>query len=196
MEMKKNEVKIKMGCILAVILQLHFPCFSQQHNQRPPNVILILTDDQGIGDIGCHGNPWIQTPNLDRFYKKSVRMTDFHVSPVCTPTRAAIMTGRYPITIGTWATYKGRDALPGNAITMADVFKANGYTTGIFGKWHLGDMERFYPTRHGFDRWMGIPYSNDMDWEVDGITSTNIFNPLQPRSVPPQALPCSPFQRM
>lgn len=148
---KKNEVNIKMGCILAVILQLHFPCFSQQHNQRPPNVILILTDDQGIGDIGCHGNPWIQTPNLDRFYKKSVRMTDFHVSPVCTPTRAAIMTGRYPITIGTWATYKGRDALPGNAITMADVFKANGYTTGIFGKWHLGDNYPVRPTDSGFD---------------------------------------------
>ncbi|MEC3908414.1 arylsulfatase [Tamlana sp. 2201CG12-4] len=119
--------------------------------QKLPNVILILTDDQGIGDLGCHGNPWLKTPHLDRFYKHAVRMTDFHVSSVCTPTRSAIMTGRYPINNGAWSTYKGRDALSGNAMTMADVFKANGYTTGIFGKWHLGDNYPVRPTDCGFD---------------------------------------------
>ena len=120
-----------------------------QHKQ--PNVILILTDDQGIGDMGCHGNPWIKTPNMDKFHSESVRMTDFHVSPLCTPTRAAIMTGRYPINNGTWATYKGRDALSRNAMTMADVFKTNGYQTALFGKWHLGDNYPTRPTDCGFD---------------------------------------------
>ena len=116
-----------------------------------PNVILILTDDQGIGDLGCHGNPWLKTPNLDAFYKEAVRMTDFHVSPLCTPTRAAIMTGQYPINNGAWATFKGRDALQSNAVTMADVFKQAGYRTGIFGKWHLGDNYPARPTDLGFD---------------------------------------------
>ena len=124
--------------------------FSLLHPQKqmdkdvPPNVILVMTDDQGIGDLGCHGNPWLKTPHLDRFYAEAVRMTDFHVSPVCTPTRSAIMTGRYPVNNGAWATYKGRDALAEGAITMADVFQQNGYRTGIFGKWHLGDN---YPSR-------------------------------------------------
>ncbi len=113
---------------LKSLLILIVIAFSQKINSqgnKKPNVILILTDDQGIGDIGCHGNPWIQTPNLDTFYKKSVRMTDFHVSPVCTPTRSAIMTGRYPINNGAWATYKGRDALSESNSTIADIFKAN-----------------------------------------------------------------------
>lgn len=118
---------------------------------KPPNVILVLTDDQGIGDLGCHGNPWLKTPHLDAFHKASVRMTDFHVSPLCTPTRAAIMTGRYPIRNGTWATYKGRDALAEGSQTLADVFKKNGYTTGLFGKWHLGDNYPVRPTDVGFD---------------------------------------------
>ena len=116
-----------------------------------PNVILVMTDDQGIGDLSCHGNPWLKTPHLDAFYRDAVRMTDFHVSPLCTPTRSAIMTGRYPINNGAWATYKGRDALSENARTMADVFRQNGYRTGIFGKWHLGDNYPVRPTDCGFD---------------------------------------------
>lgn len=119
--------------------------------REKPNVILIMTDDQGIGDLGRHGNPHLKTPNLDKFYDEAIRMTDFHVSPVCTPTRGAIMTGRYPINNGAWATFKGRDALSKGAPTMADVFKQNGYTTGIFGKWHLGDNYPVRPTDCGFD---------------------------------------------
>lgn len=116
-----------------------------------PNVILILTDDQGIGDLGAHGNPWLKTPNLDTFYQDSIRMTDFHVSPVCTPTRGALMTGRYPINNGAWATYKGRDALSEENLTLAEIFQKNGYTTGLFGKWHLGDNYPVRPTDCGFD---------------------------------------------
>lgn len=119
--------------------------------QKKPNVIIVLTDDQGIGDLGCHGNPWLKTPNIDAFYQKAVRMSDFHVSPLCAPTRGAIMTGRYPIDNGVWATYKGRDELTEGTPTMADMFKQNGYKTGMFGKWHLGDNYPSRPTDVGFD---------------------------------------------
>ncbi|MBT5902538.1 MAG: arylsulfatase [Opitutaceae bacterium] len=134
---------------LGLFLSLLSPLTSTAEDQ--PNVILILTDDQGIGDLGAHGNPWIQTPHLDTFYEDVVRLTDFHVSPVCTPTRGAIMTGRYPINNGAWATYKGRDALFGDSLTMAEVFQQNGYRTGLFGKWHLGDNYPVRPTDSGFD---------------------------------------------
>ncbi|NJB83520.1 arylsulfatase [Wenyingzhuangia aestuarii] len=119
--------------------------------QTKPNVILILTDDLGIGDLGCQGNPWLKTPEIDAFYEQAVRMTDFHVSPLCTPTRGAIMTGKYPINNGTWATFKGRDGLAENTITMANMFKNNGYKTALFGKWHLGDNYPSRPTDLGFD---------------------------------------------
>ncbi|TXF90223.1 arylsulfatase [Neolewinella aurantiaca] len=118
---------------------------------RPPNVIIVLTDDQGSGDLGCNGNPWLKTPNIDGFYERAVRMTDFHVSPLCTPSRAALMTGRYPINNGAWATFKGRDALSKGTTTLAEVFRDNGYRTGIFGKWHLGDNYPVRPTDCGFE---------------------------------------------
>ncbi len=162
---------------LKLLLTLIVIAFSQKINSQvntKPNVILILTDDQGIGDIGCHGNPWIQTPNLDTFYKKSVRMIDFHVSPVCTPTRSAIMTGRYPINNGAWATYKGRDALSESNSTIADIFKANGYTTGIFGKWHLGDNYPVRPTDSGFD--MAVHHKSGGVGELSDYWGNTYFN--------------------
>ncbi|WP_253764302.1 arylsulfatase [Flammeovirga sp. SJP92] len=127
------------------------PLIAFSQNEKQPNVILILTDDQGIGDLGCHGNPWLKTPNIDKFYEGAVRFTDFHVSPLCTPTRAAIMTGQYPIHNGAWATYKGRDALSKNTPTIAEVFQSAGYTTALFGKWHLGDNYPVRPSDKGFD---------------------------------------------
>ncbi|GGF36201.1 arylsulfatase [Echinicola rosea] len=135
--------------ILIILLSiLTYPVFGQE--DKRPNVILILTDDQGIGDLGCHGNPWLKTPHIDQFYAEAVRLTDFHVSPMCTPTRSSIMTGQYPIHNGTWATYKGRDMLPPNTQTMADIFQTNGYQTAMFGKWHLGDNYPSRPTDMGF----------------------------------------------
>ncbi len=119
---------------------------------KKPNVILILTDDQGYADVGSSGNPWIQTPHLDRFHEDSVRFTDFHVSPLCTPTRGALMTGHRPVRNGAWATCWGRSILKKDEITMADVFKANGYNTGMFGKWHLGDNSPYRPQDRGFDK--------------------------------------------
>ncbi|MFY0687438.1 MAG: sulfatase-like hydrolase/transferase [Cyclobacteriaceae bacterium] len=136
-----------LGIILAGLIAES--AFAQNINK--PNVILIMTDDQGIGDLGCHGNPWLKTPEIDAFYQESVRLTDFHVSPKCTPTRSALLTGRYPINNGTWATYKGRDALPEGSATMAQVFRENGYQTAMFGKWHLGDNYPSRPSDLGFE---------------------------------------------
>lgn len=116
-----------------------------------PNVILIMTDDQGYGDMSCHGNPYIKTPNLDRLHDEAIRFSDFHVDPTCSPTRAALMTGRYSSRTGVWLTYAGRHHLRRDETTMADVFSSNGYRTAIFGKWHLGDNYPFRPHDRGFD---------------------------------------------
>ena len=116
-----------------------------------PNVILVMTDDQGYGDLACTGNPWIKTPNIDHFYQDAVRYTDFHVQPLCTPTRGALMTGHRPIRNGAWATCWGRSILRSRETTMADVFKQSGYATGLFGKWHLGDNYPYRPFDRGFD---------------------------------------------
>ncbi|MBN1400464.1 MAG: arylsulfatase [Anaerolineae bacterium] len=115
-----------------------------------PNVILVMTDDQGYGDLGCTGNPWIQTPHIDAFHDVAFRLIDFHVSPLCTPTRGALMTGRRPVRNGAWATCWGRSILRRSETTMADIFAANGYATAMFGKWHLGDNYPYRPFDRGF----------------------------------------------
>ncbi|MGB2821551.1 MAG: arylsulfatase, partial [Phycisphaerae bacterium] len=115
-----------------------------------PNVVLVITDDQGYGDLGCHGNEVIRTPNIDRLHGESVRLTNFHVGPTCAPTRAGLMTGRYCNCTGVWHTIAGRSLIRRDEVTMADVFAAGGYRTGIFGKWHLGDNYPFRPQDRGF----------------------------------------------
>ncbi|WP_168566004.1 arylsulfatase [Crateriforma spongiae] len=128
-----------------------FAAVSLVASERPPNVILILTDDQGYGDFGCHGHPALETPEMDRLYSDSVRMTDFHVDPTCSPTRAALMTGKYASRVGVWHTLQGRSILRHNETTLADRFRDAGYRTGIFGKWHLGDAYPYRPQDRGFD---------------------------------------------
>ncbi|GAA5505286.1 arylsulfatase [Novipirellula caenicola] len=115
-----------------------------------PNVILIVTDDQGYGDMSCHGNPWLKTPNLDRLCAEGVSLENYHVDPVCTPTRAALMTGRYSTRVGAWDVTQGRQLLASDERTMADVFSDSGYRTGMFGKWHLGDTWPYAPRFRGF----------------------------------------------
>lgn len=117
-----------------------------------PNVILIMTDDQGYGDMSCHGDPHLRTPNLDQLHSESVRFTDFHVSPFCTPTRAALMTGRYPARTGAYRTSSGRTSLHSEEKTLGDLFTVNGYATGMFGKWHLGDCAPSRPMDCGFEK--------------------------------------------
>jgi arylsulfatase len=116
-----------------------------------PNIILVMTDDQGYGDLACLGNPKIKTPNLDAMYARSLRFTCFQVSPTCSPTRAALMTGRHEFRSGVTHTYKSRERLDLKAVTLAEVLRDAGYQTGIFGKWHLGDGEAYQPPRRGFD---------------------------------------------
>ncbi len=116
-----------------------------------PNVILVITDDQGYGDVGAHGNTMIQTPNLDRIFKESVRLTNFHVDPTCSPTRSALMSGRYSTRTGVWHTIMGRSLMSGEEVTIAEVLESAGYATGCFGKWHLGDNHPCRPQDQGFD---------------------------------------------
>ncbi len=119
-------------------------------NSRP-NIILIITDDQGYGPVGRHGHPWIKTPSLDELYDGSVRFTRFLVSPTCSPTRSALMTGRHPMKNGVTHTILERERMTLQATTLPQVLKSSGYTTGIFGKWHLGDEEPYQPHKRGFD---------------------------------------------
>ena len=115
-----------------------------------PNVIVIITDDQGYGDLGIHGNPKIKTPHLDEFSRQSVRLKNFYVSPVCAPTRASLLTGRYNYRTGVVDTYLGRAMMHPDEVTLAEILAAAGYRTGIFGKWHLGDNAPLRPIDQGF----------------------------------------------
>lgn len=114
------------------------------------NIVFVLTDDQGYGDLGCHGNPVVQTPNLDAFHSQSTRFTNFHVGPTCAPTRSGLFTGHYANSTGVWHTVGGRSLLRGNEVSLADVFAENGYRTALFGKWHLGDNAPYRPQDRGF----------------------------------------------
>jgi len=115
-----------------------------------PNIILVMTDDQGMGDLSCLGNPVLRTPNLDRFYELSTRFTDFHVSPTCAPTRAALLSGRHEFRNGVTHTIKEREIMAASTTTIAKLLSGNGYETGIFGKWHLGDEDAYQPYNRGF----------------------------------------------
>lgn len=139
----------RCGMFALVVLLLALNAFAQAN--RKPNIILILTDDQGYGDVGRHGNPILKTPNLDRLHDESVRFTDFHVSTTCAPTRSALLSGRHDFKNGITHTILERERMSLSTTTIAQVLKSAGYTTGIFGKWHLGDEPAYRPNRRGFD---------------------------------------------
>jgi arylsulfatase A-like enzyme len=131
---------------------------------RPPNIIVILADDQGYGDLGCYGSPYIRTPNIDRMAAEGLRFTDFYAQSLCGPSRAALLTGTYPARNSLNFNHlpKARTGIHPNEITIPELLKHAGYKTQAIGKWHLGDAPAFLPTRNGFDHWFGLPYSNDM----------------------------------
>ena len=130
------------------LLILFISCTKQV--EQKPNIILIITDDQGYGDIGYNGNPHIKTPNLDLLATNSMRFNNFYVSPVCAPTRSSLLTGRYSLRTGVTDTYNGGAMMSNDETTLAEILKENNYQTGIFGKWHLGDNYPFRPTDQGF----------------------------------------------
>ncbi|PNW29666.1 arylsulfatase [Formosa algae] len=119
-------------------------------NSRP-NIILVMTDDQGMGDLACMGNEVLKTPHIDAFYNESMRFTDFQVSPTCAPTRSALMSGARPFEVGVTHTIMQRERLALDVFTMPQALQSAGYKTGLFGKWHLGDDEAYLPTNRGFD---------------------------------------------
>ncbi|MBM3860176.1 MAG: arylsulfatase [Verrucomicrobia bacterium] len=138
-----------MNSIPALIVALSI-CATGFAAPSRPNIVLIMTDDQGYGDLGCTGNPIIKTPHLDRLAAVSSQLTDFHVGPTCSPTRSALLTGHWTNRTGVWHTINGRSMLRDNEITLGQLLKDHGYATGMFGKWHLGDNFPYRPEDRGF----------------------------------------------
>ncbi len=143
--MRKNRLIKIAGIVLAALISSGILMAGEK-----PNVVFVITDDQGYGDISAHGNPILKTPELDALHAESTRLTDYHVSPTCAPTRGALMSGHYTNRAGPWHTIMGRSFLRVGEMTFGEVFKDNGYATGMFGKWHLGDNYPYRPEDRGF----------------------------------------------
>ena len=144
--MKKNKLIIVLICFLI----FYFSCNKENKINEPPNIIIVMTDDQGYGDLGYHGNTTIKTPVLDAFAANAINFSNYHVGTTCSPTRAGLMTGRNCLRNGVWHTNAGCSLLNQNEVTIADVFSVAGYKTAMFGKWHLGDNYSFLPEQRGF----------------------------------------------
>jgi Sulfatase len=158
--------------ILVSLLGFISPCAtvigltqSREDARRPPNFVIIFADDLGYSDIGSFGAAGYKTPNLDRMAREGARLTDFYVAQaVCSASRAALLTGSYPNRVGIQGAlnHRAEHGINDREMTIAEILKTRGYATAIFGKWHLGHHPQFLPTRHGFDEYFGLPYSNDM----------------------------------
>lgn len=186
---------ISIKFIILFFLGLFSSLNAQENQKKPPNFIIIFADDLGYGDLGVFGNPSINTPHLDRMAFEGQKWTNFYAAAsVCTPSRAALLTGRLPVRSGMASNVNrvlfpdSKNGLPSYEITLAEQLKKAGYITAAIGKWHLGHKEEFLPTNNGFDSYFGIPYSNDMDrvdnsmdyWEFwrqpDDSIKTDYFN--------------------
>lgn len=159
-----------LGTLAACLAMFWLTCLAYAATGRGPNIVFIYADDLGYGDLSCYGAKAIRTPNLDRMATEGLQLTHFYsVSPVCTPSRAALLTGRYAARMGIQQmhlsnvlTYEDKTGLPTDETTVATALKARGYATACIGKWHLGHLAPHRPIDHGFDYYYGIPYSNDM----------------------------------
>ena len=160
--------------ILSLFLGILVIACKEKEPERKPNVILILTDDQGYGDLGIHGNEWVETPNLDRFANESARFDRFYVSPLCAPTRASLLTGRYHLRTGVVSVSNGLETMDADEYTLAEYLKDQGYRTGIFGKWHNGQHYPNHPLAQGFEEFTGFTaghWSNyfNTHLEINGV---------------------------
>lgn len=185
------------ACLVTIAaLVLTSSILTQAQTPKKFNFIIVFADDMGYGDLGVYGHPTIRTPNLDRMAAEGQKWTNFYVgASVCTPSRAALLTGRYALRSGMDSPVNdvlfpnSVNGLPASEVTLAEQMKTAGYSTGCFGKWHLGHKRQFLPTSHGFDYYFGIPYSNDMDvvgaeqggprsqiWKSEARRDTKTFN--------------------
>jgi arylsulfatase A len=178
---RRPAVLIGLSLVIAAI------CSPASAANPPPNIIIIFADDLGYGDLGCYGHPSIKTPHLDRMAAEGQRWTDFYsAAPVCTPSRAALLTGRLPVRSGMTSKKirvlfpHSKGGLPASEVTLAEALKERGYATHCVGKWHLGHLPPYLPMSHGFDSYFGIPYSNDMDRTAEGPRGRPAFD--DPRS--------------
>ena len=168
---------------LALLVAACAPASPTSIAEQPPNIVIITADDLGYGDLASYGHPNIRTPHLDRMAEEGQRWTSFYAqAPVCSPSRAALLTGRVHLRSGMFGRRSAvffpdsRAGLPDEEVTLAEVLGDLGYATGIVGKWHLGHLPEYLPTRHGFDSWYGIPYSNDMDWNLpEGLGNRSAY---------------------
>ncbi len=140
---------MRIGLFILFVFTLHLSCSTKV--KQKPNIIIIITDDQGYGDVGFNNNSQILTPNLDLLANQSIRFNNFYVSPVCAPTRSSLLTGRYSLRTGVTDTYNGGAMMSTDELTLSEILRENNYNTGIFGKWHLGDSYPFRPTDQGFN---------------------------------------------
>ena len=168
---------------LSVLFILFISC-KEQNFTKSPNVILIITDDQGYGDLGINKNSILKTPNIDELSSESIVFNNFYVSPVCAPTRSSLMTGRYSLRTGVRDTYNGGAIMSTEEITIAELLQKKNYKTGIFGKWHLGDNYPSRPSDQGFDE--SVIHLSGGIGQVGDITNyyqTNVYTSF-PRRFP------------
>ena len=150
----------KLTSILMISGILLLPACTSVLKEQSPNIVFILIDDLGYGDLGCHGNPVINTPRIDMLHDQSIRFTNFAVSPSCAPTRAALMTGKSEFKSNVTHTWEGRNLMDLETVTIAELLKEDGYVTGLFGKWHLGTTGDYRPEHRGFDETLNVPGDN------------------------------------
>jgi len=171
-------MRLTKNALVIPALMIVLICSHLQAAQRLPNLVILFADDLGYGDLSCYGHPTISTPHLDRMADEGMRFTQFYsAASLCTPSRAALLTGRYQIRSGMTKVLFPKDnyGLPSEEITIAEVLKTKGYATACIGKWHLGHLPQYLPTRQGFDYYFGLPYSNDMTPSMPG---RNNYPPL------------------
>lgn len=183
----KTSLKSILLLVLCIDPVIEVAARNDTPNKRCPNFILLFADDMGYGDIEPFGSTINRTPNLNKMAEQGVRLTSFYAAAVSSPSRAALMTGCYPKRVGLEqgigkdVVLFNRDSIGINKdeMTLAEVFKEAGYVTGCFGKWHLGDQPEFFPTEHGFDHFVGIPYSHDM-WPKHKAIKSKLFKNMPP----------------